>query len=161
MAASMPKGSGGVEVQASPGSRQFQMKKASSGHWMIPVSHFGKQQQSCGITLTTRVHDIAEWQAEHRALSRFASAGGGYIPPAALNQMMPTAEDIAAGQMAEVFGGAPPVQSAVWKRPRADTTASASASGVGRQCPACQERGPSQELLGSGSPESEEPSPRP
>ena len=46
-------GQGGVHIQPSPGSRHFQMKKARSGHWMIPISRFTKNAPSKGMTLAT------------------------------------------------------------------------------------------------------------
>ena len=46
-------GPGGVEIKASPGSRHFQMRKAKSGHWMLPISRFSSTACSGGITLTT------------------------------------------------------------------------------------------------------------
>ena len=46
-------GPGGVEIKASPGSRHFQMRKAKSGHWMLPISRFNKSACSGGITLNT------------------------------------------------------------------------------------------------------------
>ena len=46
-------GPGGCEIKPSPGSRHFQMRKAKSGHWMLPISRFSSQAASSGITLTT------------------------------------------------------------------------------------------------------------
>ena len=46
-------GQGRVHIQPSPGSRHFQMKKARSGHWMIPISRFTKNAPSKGMTLAT------------------------------------------------------------------------------------------------------------
>ena len=47
-------GRGGVKIEPSPGSRHFQMRKAKSGHWLLPISKFGsKGAKSAGITLTT------------------------------------------------------------------------------------------------------------
>ena len=49
-------GQGGVKIEPSPGSRHFQMKKAQSGHWMIPISRFrrnGDQHQTASMTMTT------------------------------------------------------------------------------------------------------------
>ena len=31
-------------IQASPGSRHFQMNKSKSGHWQIPISRFRRKQ---------------------------------------------------------------------------------------------------------------------
>ena len=38
-------GPGGVDIKASPGSRQFQMRKAQSGHWLLPISKFKKNAE--------------------------------------------------------------------------------------------------------------------
>ena len=46
-------GQGGVQLQPSPGSRHFHMKKAASGHWMIPISRFAANPPSKGMTMTT------------------------------------------------------------------------------------------------------------
>ena len=47
-------GRGGVKIEPSPGSRHFQMRKARSGHWLLPISKFSsKGAKSAGITLTT------------------------------------------------------------------------------------------------------------
>ena len=47
-------GQGGVKLEPSPGSRHFQMRKARSGHWLLPISKFSsKGARSAGITLTT------------------------------------------------------------------------------------------------------------
>ena len=46
-------GSGGVRIEASPGSKHFQMRKARSGHWLLPISKFSSQPKQSGITLTT------------------------------------------------------------------------------------------------------------
>ena len=48
-------GKGGVEINASPGSKHFQMKLAPSGHWLLPINKFqkGDQVRSAGLTLTT------------------------------------------------------------------------------------------------------------
>ena len=47
-------GRGGVRIKPSPGSRHFQMKKARSGHWFLPISKFSSSRvDSSGISLTT------------------------------------------------------------------------------------------------------------
>ena len=47
-------GRGGAKIEPSPGSRHFQMRKARSGHWLLPISKFGSNgAKSAGITLTT------------------------------------------------------------------------------------------------------------
>lgn len=59
-------GSGGVEIKASPGSRQFQMRKARSGHWMLPVSRFSPTATPTKITLQTSLPDeIEEKRSTH------------------------------------------------------------------------------------------------
>eukprot|EP00959_Pyramimonas_sp_CCMP1952_P221500 4630242-Pyramimonas_sp.AAC.1 len=37
-------GPGGVKIEASPGSRRFQMLKAKSGHWQVPIRRFRRKQ---------------------------------------------------------------------------------------------------------------------
>ena len=46
-------GPGGAEIKPSPGSRHFQMRKAKTGHWMLPVGHYGEKAQSYGTNLHT------------------------------------------------------------------------------------------------------------
>ena len=46
-------GQGGVKIEPSPGSRHFQMKKARSGHWMIPINRFTNNAPSKGMVLPT------------------------------------------------------------------------------------------------------------
>ena len=46
-------GRGGADIKPSPGSRHFQMRKAKSGHWMLPISRFSNTASSGGITLNT------------------------------------------------------------------------------------------------------------
>ena len=48
-------GSGGVKIEASPGSRHFQMKEAASGHWMIPINKFSSKKvaKQSGMVLNT------------------------------------------------------------------------------------------------------------
>ena len=47
-------GEGGCDIRPSLGSRRFQMVKAKSGHWMLPVTRFRQSgAKTSGITLTT------------------------------------------------------------------------------------------------------------
>ena len=46
-------GSGGVQIIPSPGSRHFQMKKARSGHWMLPINKFKKDAKTAHSVLST------------------------------------------------------------------------------------------------------------
>ena len=69
-------GPGGAEIKASPGSRHFQMRKAKSGHWMLPISRFNQAASSGGITLNTEdatasgsVTDAPAAAAEMQAIS--------------------------------------------------------------------------------------------
>ena len=46
-------GSGGATIRTSPGSKHFQMKEARSGHWLLPVSKFGKNATKITTALPT------------------------------------------------------------------------------------------------------------
>jgi len=46
-------GKGGVQITPSPGSRHFQMKKARSGHWMLPLNKFKPKAKTANSTLPT------------------------------------------------------------------------------------------------------------
>ncbi len=50
-------GPSGVKVVPSPGSRHFQMKRAPSNHWLLPISNFnslkGKEVKKMNKVLAT------------------------------------------------------------------------------------------------------------
>eukprot|EP00973_Karenia_brevis_P027707 3819092-Karenia_brevis.AAC.1 len=52
-------GKGGVKIEASPGSRHFQMKEAKSGHWLLPINRFSNDAKSSGITLATEENAVS------------------------------------------------------------------------------------------------------
>ena len=47
-------GPGGAKIEASPGSKHFQMLKAKSGHWQIPISRFRRQQDGQPTTVQSQ-----------------------------------------------------------------------------------------------------------
>ena len=44
-------GAGGVKMDFSPGTRHFQMVKAPSGHWFLPVSKFSDKAKKTNLNL--------------------------------------------------------------------------------------------------------------
>ena len=57
-------GPGGAKIEASPGSKHFQMLKAKSGHWQIPISRFrrpqdGQPSKTSNITMVTSKADTS------------------------------------------------------------------------------------------------------
>ena len=54
-------GSGGVKIEASPGSRHFQMREALSGHWMLPINRFSDKREAkrSGMVLST---ESTQWE---------------------------------------------------------------------------------------------------
>ena len=80
-------GPGGAKIEASPGSKHFQMLKAKSGHWQIPISRFRREQdgepsKTSNITMTTT-------KADTNAAAR-ASAGTGPTSASSSTTRTPT-----------------------------------------------------------------------